>query len=319
VFNQLKVIEEEYSWNAPPGLEVDELDFIGEGRSGSSGSGSSSSGSGSSSSGRFSFPIPDIFGAATSWFGHSSVSTSDNAGGAQKKPRAQIDSNVSSAMADYWTTFATYGDPNGLPSPPNGYLGSTRPSEGPWWPTLLGALNRQVGGEFVTWDSMGNSDDKEEDVEDEGRTGAGTNNFIKRNRERRRSELLRGDHEEESDFGYEDEASAIDFGDELVSEEAIASDGTPEPAVRARRMYRTNKMSKNDHDVSRDGTTHSSPSSFLGSRPIDTKKSAFDAMTRRRSVEQTAMHIMKLDEITEVMLLEKDCTCAMWHRLLYKF
>jgi len=31
------------------------------------------------------------------------------------------------------------------------------------------------------------------------------------------------------------------------------------------------------------------------------------------------MHIVKFDELTEVLLLEKDCTCNMWHKLLYVF
>ena len=42
-------------------------------------------------------------------------------------------------------------------------------------------------------------------------------------------------------------------------------------------------------------------------------------MTRQRTAEQSAMHFVKFDEITDVLLLEKDCTCNMWHRLEYVF
>eukprot|EP01035_Chromulina_nebulosa_P018325 gene18325-24015_t len=46
------------------------------------------------------------------------------------------DAKVSKLIADFWTTFAHYYDPNGLPSL-NGVVAGTRPDGAPWWPRLL--------------------------------------------------------------------------------------------------------------------------------------------------------------------------------------
>jgi hypothetical protein len=43
-----------------------------------------------------------------------------------KRQRLLVDGEVARLMADFWTTFAMYGDPNGLPSR-NGIVGGTRP------------------------------------------------------------------------------------------------------------------------------------------------------------------------------------------------
>ena len=68
--------------------------------------------------------FPDIFGAASSWF----VGAGKN---------RQTDGRISKLIADYWTTFATYGDPNGL-RVMNGY--KYRPEGAPWWPHLMGEV-----------------------------------------------------------------------------------------------------------------------------------------------------------------------------------
>lgn len=73
--------------------------------------------------------FPDIFGTASNWFDK------------WKKPSIdfQSDLRVSNLMADYWTTFSRYGDPNGVLSlDSNGYIAETSPSNAPWWPALLG-------------------------------------------------------------------------------------------------------------------------------------------------------------------------------------
>jgi hypothetical protein len=60
-----------------------------------------------------------------------------------KAKRRVIDNRVAWTMSEYWTTFATYRDPNGLPSL-NGVAIGTRPGTGdgvaPWWPRLFGEL-----------------------------------------------------------------------------------------------------------------------------------------------------------------------------------
>lgn len=53
--------------------------------------------------------------------------------------RSLINAKVSRLLADFWTNFAKYGDPNGMASA-NGYHVGTRIDEAPWWPRLLGEL-----------------------------------------------------------------------------------------------------------------------------------------------------------------------------------
>ena len=72
---------------------------------------------------------------------HQSTSTSSSP---SSHKRWLIDALVARLMADYWTNFAKYGDPNGLPSlGSNGYEPGTRPpsNDAPWWPQIRGELH----------------------------------------------------------------------------------------------------------------------------------------------------------------------------------
>ena len=53
--------------------------------------------------------------------------------------RSIIDQRVARLMSEFWSTFAKYGDPNGMPCE-NGYVEGTRPVDSPWWPRLRGEL-----------------------------------------------------------------------------------------------------------------------------------------------------------------------------------
>ena len=53
--------------------------------------------------------------------------------------RNAVNAKVSNLLADFWTNFAKYGDPNGMAST-NGYKAGTRIDGAPWWPRLLGEL-----------------------------------------------------------------------------------------------------------------------------------------------------------------------------------
>ena len=89
MFDQQDIIGAEYSF------------LNGAGQNNGSSSGSSGSSSGGGGSGSLTAALPDIFGMASSWLvgvGRSRLA----------------DLKVSKLIADYWTTFATYGDPNGL-------------------------------------------------------------------------------------------------------------------------------------------------------------------------------------------------------------
>ena len=80
--------------------------------------------------------IPDIFGAAQSWMG---IGKNDLT---KMERRNIVDLRVARLMSEFWSTFAKYGDPNGLPIE-NGYKGDTRPPDAPWWPRLRGELYSQ--------------------------------------------------------------------------------------------------------------------------------------------------------------------------------
>lgn len=73
----------------------------------------------------------------TTWFDRFSGKNLD-----ARKMRLQIDAKVARLMADFWTTFATFHDPNGLPDL-NGIAIGTRPYNAPWWPRLYGNLPSQ--------------------------------------------------------------------------------------------------------------------------------------------------------------------------------
>jgi len=94
------------------------------------------------------FESNDIIREKYTWFGRPEVATKnvsylsnivDVAGNMLGRTTSlhAVDMKVSKLMADFWSTFATFGDPNGL-RVSNGYR--YRPNNAPWWPRLLGDL-----------------------------------------------------------------------------------------------------------------------------------------------------------------------------------
>ena len=92
VFNNMDVIENGYSWYEPGSISF-ETKLVKQ------------------STNSNSKPFPDIFGAASSWFGRQDNNNNEEDDGLQY--RQAIDKKVSKLLADFWTNFATYGDPNG--------------------------------------------------------------------------------------------------------------------------------------------------------------------------------------------------------------
>lgn len=76
---------------------------------------------------------------------HSSVSlegSRDDDEYLEKSIHSLADARVSRLLAEFWTTFARFGDPNGQQSRLTAdYTPGTRPSDAPWWPRLLGELS----------------------------------------------------------------------------------------------------------------------------------------------------------------------------------
>lgn len=111
----------------------------------------------------FSFDHPDLITANYSWYGANFNQSSNDPSSAEytnavtnflgmvstmimngrdsdkKQLRHRIDTSVAKLMADYWSTFATYNNPNGLIDL-NGVTSGTRPKNAPWWPRLFGEL-----------------------------------------------------------------------------------------------------------------------------------------------------------------------------------
>lgn len=138
VFNQIELIGADYSWQqymhadgvASSLLPTDALSATDTDYGGEEGK----------------LGLADIFDAATNWISgisRQSGSSSGSSRNQQRNNRHQVDHEVSRLIAEYWTTFAAFGDPNGLPSTTgasSGYEASTRPINAPWWPQLLGDL-----------------------------------------------------------------------------------------------------------------------------------------------------------------------------------
>lgn len=281
VFNQIKVIDDEYSWQAPPpesGMDMP-VEFSGEG----------------DMRGKFSFP--DIFGAATSWFGSSAKGPPGSSPDFAAKPRIDTDCNVSNTMADYWTTFATFGDPNGLHSPPNGYDGATRPKGAPWWPTLLGDLSpslRAANARAQQADLFSASAyefDEYSAPEAEEVIGNANSNANSKTSSAKR--LASKSREEDSDLDDDDEEVRERERERERDEEDYVETGGSE--VRVRRLTPR----------------------YQGSKSVS-KAPKKPLLVKRRTRDAT-MHLVKFDDVTDVVLLENDCTCKMWETLGYQF
>ena len=93
VFNNMDVVESGYSWYEPGSISF-ETKLVKQ-----------------STSTANSNPFPDIFGAASSWFGRQDNNNNEEVDGLLY--RQAIDKKVSKLLADFWTNFAIYGDPNG--------------------------------------------------------------------------------------------------------------------------------------------------------------------------------------------------------------
>lgn len=93
------------------------------------------------------FAQMEIIARDYAWMNASNVD--DAAVLAAVRDRRAADERVARLMADYWTTFARHGDPNGQPLG-SGYASNTRPANAPLWSRLLGEQDRSesrpVGG-----------------------------------------------------------------------------------------------------------------------------------------------------------------------------
>jgi carboxylesterase type B len=79
-------------------------------------------------------PMDLMMSSMRTWIGFGFNNAAD-----KRQKRFKLDYQIAHLMSDYWSTFATYGNPNGLLDL-NGVTTGTRPNNAPWWPRLFGEL-----------------------------------------------------------------------------------------------------------------------------------------------------------------------------------
>jgi len=249
-----------------------------------------------------------LLGAASEWF-------SSQFGPNHEKKRLLVDARVAKLMADFWTTFAVYSNPNGLPTN-NGVLQGTRPVDAPWWPRLNGelpsaraesemhrsaikrmkALLEKASPDDLPWwdDSSGNGgnsiiisgDDDEVDREEELRRE-------RRVRDRPLPPPIYTDDELHKRGAFRGEPDIIplssyeaDGAEDLMCAGSAAFDGERREAHPVSPQQRT--MEK------------------YGADPSGHKRSK-------------VMHILKFEEESGVHMFENDCICQRWNKMEYQF
>ena len=272
----------------------------------------------------------------------------------KRKLRAQIDSEVSALMSEYWTTFATYGDPNGQPfphssaftatgdrskshtkkdkknvtntssntSPSNGYVEGTREDSQPWWPSLLGDLPKPEAPATSTIYSTNS-----ETINNQVHT-----------------------QEDGTDRGFPEDIDTIELTADPTESilQDMEKDISTTPMIRSalgsggtqyHNEWATAKINpEKDGQLSVESTTsRNKPKTQKFDRKTDSvgesttkRTSAFDILIElNRNKNQLHkysmlnrvqfMHQMVFDEESSVIIIENDCICNQWNELGYRF
>eukprot|EP01038_Epipyxis_sp_PR26KG_P008016 gene8016-10864_t len=186
------------------------------------------------------------------------------------KRRLLIDKEVSRSIAEYWVTFATYFDPNGLASL-NGYEGNTRPYGNPYWPKLLGGFNFQKNSAKEQFDSIElpvTSDESDDKIVEISST---LNDYISQSENNQRNY---NDYDFDRNYNIDD-----NMEDESLFFDDTQSFPLNNPFQRKNKLQRFSKKDFN----------------------------------RKR------LHQIVFDQKTEVEIIEYDCICNGWNRLGYRF
>ncbi len=315
VFNQLKVIDEDYAWYDPSPIPIGPEEQ-------------------ESSDKKNSF-FQDIFGATRNVLGMGGASTFQHQDTVAQ--RLAIDKKVSDLMADYWTTFVTNGDPNGLPTR-TGYINNPRHASSPLWPQIMGKLPSLFAIDEHKLKKMANelhlstieamsatvSDPKTSNVQ-----------FMESNDdefddEKTIIEKSRGQSSKQNKGNIKSRSSG-NKGQNSI--QGITN--KKEKSANNRNIIGNNSVLNDNIDEDTDNfITYPSFSAGLDqeinpysypSDIIESMKGGFDESKFRGkkgnvpTSSSPSMHVLTFDENTAVYLVENDCICNVWNKLNYVF
>jgi hypothetical protein len=191
-------------------------------------------------------------------------------------------------MLEYWTTFATYGDPNGLLSmDANGYLSGTRPIA-PWWPKLLGDLPSLQAVREIQESVFAKFEPTSTD-----------------NRRGRRSF--------EEDFDEKEEDIRNSGGNTRFQLHSSRMKGggtdTSMTSIQRNRLIDAYQGSFN-HQLENDDNDYDQ----LSPHAYYSLEQAANGFSSTKS-----MHQLVFNKINEIVLIENDCVCNAWNLLEYRF
>ena len=275
----------------------------------------------------------------------------------KRKSRAQIDSEVSALMSEYWTTFATYGDPNGQPfphssafgaagdssknhtkkkekknvtdtirntGPSNGYVEGTRVDSQPWWPSLLGDLPKPeppAASDIHSTNSeaINNQDDSQVDGTDRGIPA--DVDSIELTIDPTES-ILR---DIEKDTSTPIIRSALGSGGTNYDNKWATAKIHPdkddallvEPKTSKGKPKATNTLKIDRKTDSVGESTTKRTSAFDILIELNTHKNQLHKYSLLNRVQ--FMHQMVFDEESSVNIIENDCICNQWNELGYRF
>jgi hypothetical protein len=268
------------------------------------------------------YSFPDIFGAASSWLGGTGASIANTAYDALRgrvgpsRQRLQVDAEVSRQMADFWVTFAAYGDPNGRPADlssgeMNGYTQGSRADRMPWWPRLMGDIVRAAAASEPSV-SQADEDSGSSYVEEASRNvyGAG-------------KEGTEGDDATDAvETNTAQEPVTIRATIGRTSEEWGEALLRP---IRHRSAPITLPSAGTKHQDNPHTAQQPSPRAALPEPSASA--SALQLLREREKQEQRLLavaaaqyvHQMVFDEETSVNIIENDCICSAWNEMEYRF
>ncbi len=272
----------------------------------------------------------------------------------QRKSRAHIDSEVSALMSEYWTTFATYGDPNGQPFPhsnaftadgkskqkkngselnstrggnrsfSNGYVEGTRVDSQPWWPSLLGDLPKPPVSEIHHSDSSVNMNDQDKIQTDETERAdpVRVEPIIELTIDPVQSMISDSEQDNYTSDSTPIIRSALGSGDNDHNNKWATAKINPDKDKSLPEDKTNNDKPKGTKNVQRgdspsDSTTTKRTSAFDILIELSTNKNQLHKYSPLQRVQ--FMHQMVFDEESSVNIIENDCICNQWNELGYRF
>lgn len=257
---------------------------------------------------------PDLIGAAANWLtGQLRASKLNPA-----EKRLRLDFHVATLMSAYWTTFASYRDPNGQPSN-NGVSAGTRPNDGdaPWWPRLLGELPSEKAMhemQLSTMQRLATSTHSNDRRRQQLQPGSASQTF--NSDESRPSDaaidliwdssyrhLKEENNEPNFDEDFQLDSDYSPLGD--TGEQSSGFGYSYETLIKGIPVFSTHTGQHSSMDLSE--VVRGSIDSF----PRNVRSNGNHG--------DSAMHIMKFREQTDVQIFEDDCICKAWNKMDYRF